>query len=171
MHEAMGKWMAGVITAVTLCGCGNEKCAQLGEHMADLAIAEAKSAGDPVADDKRADIVKKTTDSCNADPPEDEKLDCALKAETTKAVKLCDGVDEDKQKCAKLGTRLADLALKEGQAAGKEIPVEERDRLAKVTKEACEANMPPAQYLNCALHAESTKAVQKCDVFKEDAEG
>lgn len=93
MHEAigaMGKWMAGVGVAMALVGCDNEKCADLGEHMADLAFKEAVEAGHAVADDKRAEIVKKTTDACNAEPPKPEHLDCALKADSTEAMKQCE---------------------------------------------------------------------------------
>ncbi|MEM9454716.1 MAG: hypothetical protein AAGF11_11090 [Myxococcota bacterium] len=95
---AMDKWMAGVVVAMALVGCDNEKCADLGEHMADLVFEEAKVAGHAVADDKRAEIVKKTTDACNAEPPEPEHLDCALKADSTEAMKQCEKTGEDDNK-------------------------------------------------------------------------
>lgn len=102
MHGRMGKWMAGVfatiMATITVAGCGNEQCDELGEHMADLAIKEAKEAGHPVADDKRAEIVKKTAEACTAEPPPKDALDCALAADSTKAMKKCEGVDEDAKK-------------------------------------------------------------------------
>ena len=59
---------------------------------------EAKAAGQDVAEDKRAEIVKKTVDGCNAEPPRAEALDCALAAKSTKDMKKCEGVDEDAQR-------------------------------------------------------------------------
>lgn len=98
MYGAMGKWMAGVVTVVALLGCGDEQCTKLGEHLADVAMKEAEAAGNPVATDKRAEIVKKTVEACNAEPPKKEHLECALAADSTKAMKLCEGVDEDAKK-------------------------------------------------------------------------
>jgi hypothetical protein len=108
MQRAMGKWMAGVVPmttmamtmtmALALAGCGNEQCDKLGEHMADLVLTEAKAAGNEVAEDKRAEIVKKTADACNAEPPSKEHLDCAVAADSTKAIKKCEGVEEDPKK-------------------------------------------------------------------------
>lgn len=169
MQAAMGKWMAGVVVATALVGCGDQKCAELGAHMADLAIAEAKAQGHAVAQDKRDDIVKKTTDACNVEPPEQAHLECALEAQSTKAMKKCEGVDEDEQRCGTLAEHLADLALADALAAGRELSVQEREALAKKTKEGCVADMPPPTYLLCALEASSTKAVQECDFFKDGA--
>lgn len=90
-------WMMGIVAAVLATGCGSEQCDQLGEHLADLALQEAKAAGQEVADDKRAEIVSKTIEGCNAEPPNKEALECALKASSTKAMKKCEGVDEDAQ--------------------------------------------------------------------------
>ncbi len=98
MHRTMGKWMAGIVAAMALAGCGDAQCDKYGEHLADVALKEAKAAGTPVADDKRAEIVKKTAEACNAEPPKKEVLECALAADSTKAMKLCDGVDEDAKK-------------------------------------------------------------------------
>lgn len=95
MDRAMGKWMAGIVAAMALAGCGNAKCDELGEHMADVVFEEARAAGDPVADDKRAELVKKTIDACNAEPPPADHLECALKADSTVAMKACEGVQED----------------------------------------------------------------------------
>jgi len=94
MNIAMGKWMAGVVAVMALAGCGNEKCDELGTHMADVVFKEAKAQGNAVAEDKRAEIVKKTMEACNAEPPEAAHLDCALKADSTKAMKACEGVEE-----------------------------------------------------------------------------
>jgi len=98
MQKAMISTMA---LAMTLAGCGNEQCDQLGTHMADVVFAEAKAAGNDVAEDKRAEIVKKTAEACVADPPDEGHLACAIKAESTKAMKKCEGVDEDADKKAK----------------------------------------------------------------------
>jgi hypothetical protein len=98
MHGSMSKWITGVVAAMALAGCGNEQCDKFGEHLADVAMKEAKQAGQPVADDKRADIVKKTVEACNAEPPTKEALECALAAASTKAMKKCEGVDEDAKK-------------------------------------------------------------------------
>jgi hypothetical protein len=95
MYRATSKWMAGVAAALILAGCGDEQCVKLGEHIADVAMKEAKEAGQPVAEDKRAEIVKKTVDACNAEPPKKEHFECALAATSTKAMKKCEGVDED----------------------------------------------------------------------------
>lgn len=171
MQAIVGKWMAGIVVAMAVAGCGNEKCAELGAHMADLALAEAQAAGHAVAEDKRAEIVKKTTDACNAEPPEPEHLECALKAESTRAMKKCEGVDEDEEQCGKLGEHMADLALEDALAAKRELAADERETLASETKKACVEDMPPPMYLYCALQADSTKAVEKCGVFRDDAEG
>ena len=98
MHGAMGKWMAGVVGALALAGCGYEQCAKYGEHLADVVLKEAKAAGQPAAEDKRAELVKKTVEACNAEPPTKEALECALAADSTKAMKKCEGVDEDAKK-------------------------------------------------------------------------
>lgn len=98
MYGRMSKWMAGLIAAMALAGCGNAQCDKLGEHLADVAMKEAKEAGQPVAEDKRAEIVKKTIEACNAEPPKQEDLECALSASSTKAMKKCEGVDEDAEK-------------------------------------------------------------------------
>jgi hypothetical protein len=94
----MGKWITAAITAMALAGCGNEQCTKYGEHLADVVMKEAKAAGQPVAEDKRAELVKKTVEACNAEPPKKETLDCALAADSTKAMKKCEGVDEDAKK-------------------------------------------------------------------------
>ncbi len=111
MKSAMGKWMAGIVAVMALTGCGNEKCTTLGTHMADVVFKEAKAQGNAVAEDKRAEIVKKTTEACNAEPPEDAHLDCALKAESTKAIKACEGGEEKADEKAdekKAGEKKAD---------------------------------------------------------------
>ena len=59
MYGPTSKWMAGVVIALALAGCGNEDCDKLGEHLADLAIKEAKAEGKPAAEDKRAEIVNR----------------------------------------------------------------------------------------------------------------
>lgn len=97
-HRTMGMWMAGVFAAMALAGCGDAKCDEYGEHLADVVMKEAKAKGDPVADDKRAEIVKKTAEACNAEPPKKEQLECAMAADSTKAMKKCEGVDEDAKK-------------------------------------------------------------------------
>ena len=94
-HGSMVVWITGALAALALAGCGNEQCTKYGEHLADVVLEEAKAAGQPAADDKRADIVKKTVEACNAEPPSQEALDCALKAKSTKEMKKCEGVDED----------------------------------------------------------------------------
>jgi hypothetical protein len=98
MHGAMGKWITGFVAALALAGCGNEQCTKYGEHLADVVIEEAKAAGQPAAEDKRAELVEKTVEACNAEPPKQDVLECALKADSTKAMKLCEGVDEDAKK-------------------------------------------------------------------------
>jgi hypothetical protein len=98
MHAAMGKWITGVVAALALAGCGNEQCTKYGEHLADVVMKEAEAAGKPVAEDKRAELVKKTVEACNAEPPKKEALECALAAASTKEMKKCEGVDEDAKK-------------------------------------------------------------------------
>lgn len=98
MHGAMGKWITLALAALALAGCGNEQCSKYGEHLADVVLKEAKAAGQPAAEDKRASIVEKTVEACNAEPPSKEALECALKAQSTKEMKQCEGVDEDAKK-------------------------------------------------------------------------
>lgn len=98
MHRALGKWITAAVAALALAGCGNEQCSKYGEHLADVVLKEAKAAGQPAADDKRAELVKKTVEACNAEPPKADVLECALKADSTKAMKKCEGVDEDAKK-------------------------------------------------------------------------
>ena len=98
MHGSMGKWITGAVVALSLAGCGNEQCTKYGEHLADVVLKEAKAAGAPAAEDKRAELVKKTVEACNAEPPKQEALDCALAAKSTKDMKKCEGVDEDAKK-------------------------------------------------------------------------
>ncbi|MBL4683568.1 MAG: hypothetical protein JKY37_03175 [Nannocystaceae bacterium] len=98
MQKAMGKSMAGIsMTAIAmmLAGCGSEQCDQFGTHMAGVVFEEAKAAGQDVAEEKRAEIAKRTAEACAADPPGEAELACALKASSTKAMKKCEGVDED----------------------------------------------------------------------------
>lgn len=97
-HGSMGKWITVAGLALALAGCGNEQCTKYGEHLADVVLKEAKAAGQPAAEDKRAELVKKTVDACNAEPPKQEHLECALKAQSTKEMKKCEGVDEDAKK-------------------------------------------------------------------------
>lgn len=93
MHT-IGKWMAGVCAVMALAGCGDEKCDALGTHMADVVMKEAKASGVDVAEDKREQVIKKTIEACNADPPPAEHLDCALKADNTAAIKECEAEEE-----------------------------------------------------------------------------
>ncbi|MEM7159332.1 MAG: hypothetical protein AAF799_41220 [Myxococcota bacterium] len=94
MQAAKGKCLAGVVIAMALAGCGNEKCDALGKHMADVVLAEA--ADKAAVEDKREDIVKKTIEACQAEPPEEKALDCALKAKSTAEMKACEADDEKK---------------------------------------------------------------------------
>lgn len=98
MYGSTSKWMAAVVAVVAMAGCGNEQCDAFGEHLADIAMKEAKEAGGEVAEDKRGEIVKKTVEACNAEPPKKEDLECAMKATSTKEMKKCEGVDEDAEK-------------------------------------------------------------------------
>lgn len=100
MHRTQGfmsKWITGAVVALALAGCDNEQCTKYGEHLADVVIKEANLAVQPSAEERRK-LVEKTVDACNAEPPKQEALDCALKAESTKEMKKCEGVDEDAKK-------------------------------------------------------------------------
>ena len=72
-------------------GCGDkEGCRKLAGHLADVV---AKEQGKPLPDEIREKMIRRTLDSCVADPPSPEQLECALRAETTEAMKACDPAD------------------------------------------------------------------------------
>ena len=74
--------------ALLLTACGDkEGCTKFAEHLADVV---AKEKGEAFSAELREKMVKKTVDSCLADPPTPEALQCALKAETSEAMKACD---------------------------------------------------------------------------------
>jgi hypothetical protein len=78
----------GVLFVPVLVGCGDkEGCTKLAEHLADTVAQER---GKPLPDELRAKMVKRTYDSCVADPPTSEQLACALAADSTEAMKKCD---------------------------------------------------------------------------------
>lgn len=86
IHSALRVGVLPVVLA--LVGCGDkEGCRKLAEHLADVVDKEGDK---PLPDDLREKMVKRTLDSCVADPPTPEQLDCALRAETTEAMKTCD---------------------------------------------------------------------------------
>jgi hypothetical protein len=70
-------------------GCTDDtQCKAFAEHVADVVTGEKDKPVDPEVREK---MVKKTTESCVAEPPSKEALDCALAAESTEAMKKCDG--------------------------------------------------------------------------------
>jgi hypothetical protein len=83
----------GVLLLVpTLVGCGDkEGCRKLAEHLADVVTKEQ---GKPLPAELREKMVKRTLDSCVADPPSPEQLECALGAQSTEAMKACDPKSE-----------------------------------------------------------------------------
>ena len=90
--------LAGFALALPACGAA-EGCEDFANHLADVASKESPT---QVDDETRAKMVKKTLDSCNAAPPKKEALDCALKAQTIKDMKACEGgADEEKKEESK----------------------------------------------------------------------
>lgn len=88
-----------IAVLVPASGCGApEGCEAFAEHLADVL---AKEQGTKVAADVREKMVKKTVESCAAQPPDKAALDCAIKAETSAAMKACEGGDEAEAKDAK----------------------------------------------------------------------
>jgi hypothetical protein len=81
--------LAGSLLAASLlAGCGGaEGCDEFAEHLADVV---AKEKGSALDDDMRAKMIKKTADSCAADPPSPETLECAKTADSTEAMKACE---------------------------------------------------------------------------------
>jgi hypothetical protein len=80
--------VGALLVVPVLVGCGDkEGCTKLAEHLADVV---AKERGKPLPEELRAKMVKRTFDSCVADPPTPEQLDCAIRAESTEAMKACD---------------------------------------------------------------------------------
>lgn len=101
--------LTALALALALPGCGGgEGCEDFANHLADIATKEASN---PVDDQMRAKMVKKTLDSCSASPPNKEALDCAMKAQTIAAMKACEGGGEEDDK--------AEAGKADGEADGK----------------------------------------------------
>jgi hypothetical protein len=78
-------------------GCADTKqCEAFAEHLAEVVASETKEPVDPDSARRaewaevRGKMVKQTVDACVADPPDEQALDCALAAESSAAMKLCD---------------------------------------------------------------------------------
>jgi hypothetical protein len=84
----------GLLVSPLATGCGApEGCDTFAEHLADVL---AKEQGGTVPADVREKMVKKTTEACAAQPPSKDALDCAMKADSSKAMKACEGGEEAK---------------------------------------------------------------------------
>jgi hypothetical protein len=80
--------LAAFLTVPVLVGCGDkEGCRKLSEHLTEVV---EKERGEPLPDGLREKMAKRTFDSCVADPPTPEQLECALGAQSTEAMKACD---------------------------------------------------------------------------------
>jgi hypothetical protein len=83
-----------VLCAAPLVGCADkQKCQQFAEHVVDVVAQEAAR---QVSGEEREKMVKKTGESCVAEPPSPEALDCALAAKTSEAINKCDELDAEK---------------------------------------------------------------------------
>jgi hypothetical protein len=93
MHSSISTALrlGALLLAPVLVGCGDkEGCIELAEHLTDV-VAEER--GKPLPDELRQKMVKRTLDSCVADPPSAEQLECALATRSTEAMKKCDPAD------------------------------------------------------------------------------
>ena len=80
-----------LLATLLLSGCDdNKQCEAFANHLAEVLGANAAQ---PVSEETKAKMIKKTTESCIADPPSKASLDCALKAQTADAIKACDKVE------------------------------------------------------------------------------
>lgn len=69
-------------------GCGDkEGCTKLAQHLTDVVEQER---GKELGAELREKMINKTIDSCLAEPPGPEALQCALKASSSEAMKKCD---------------------------------------------------------------------------------
>ncbi len=85
--------LTALVLVLPACG-GGEGCEDFANHLADVASKESPT---PVDDETRTKMIKKTLDSCNAAAPKKEALDCAMKAQTIKDMKACEGGEEEKK--------------------------------------------------------------------------
>ena len=82
---------APLLLALTASGCaGDDRCQRFAEHRADVL---AKEKGESSAEN-REKMIKATAKTCGDTKPKPETLDCALKAETSAAIKACQPKDE-----------------------------------------------------------------------------
>lgn len=84
----------GLLATPFASGCGApEGCDKFAQHLADVL---AKEQGGSVPADVREKMIKKTTEACAAQPPDKAALECALAADSSKAMKACEGGEEAK---------------------------------------------------------------------------
>ncbi len=73
-------------------GCaGDDRCQRFAEHLADVLAQER---GGEVSAENREKMIKATAKTCGDTKPKPETLDCALKAETSEAIKACQPPEE-----------------------------------------------------------------------------
>ena len=118
MNQRNRELLVSALTVLALvlpaCG-GGEGCEDFANHLADVASKEAPA---PVDDEMRAKMVKKTLDSCNAAAPKKDALDCAMKAQTIKEMKACEGGPEPKKEEGKADAEGGGKADGKQDAAG-----------------------------------------------------
>ena len=88
------RWLLALsLSTVALAtGCGApEGCEEFAQHLADV-LAQEQSGTVPA--DVREKMIKKTTEACAAQPPSKDALACAMKADTSTAMKACEGEAE-----------------------------------------------------------------------------
>ena len=86
--------VAVFLASASVAGCGGptKECRAFAEHLADVLVRES---GRTVSDDDRTKMVDKTVDACEAEPPSKQTLECAMKADSSDAMKACE-TDEKK---------------------------------------------------------------------------
>lgn len=95
--ELLSLCALGLVLVAPLAGCDKkddgavkEKCAKLADHMADVLTAEYDG---EVDDEARKRMVNGSKEACVGAPPSDEQHECAMKAQTAKAIRACDDDD------------------------------------------------------------------------------
>jgi hypothetical protein len=81
--------LAALLLAPLGSGCADtSSCEAFAEHLAEIAAKE--NPNNQLSADNRAKLIKNTTETCVSKKIDNNDLECALKAETSAAMKACE---------------------------------------------------------------------------------
>ena len=92
-HSLVALALVAASSAALMSACADtDTCQKFADHLADVV---AKEAGDKqVSAENRDKMIKNTFETCVAEKPKKEQLECAIKADSTEAMKACEKSEE-----------------------------------------------------------------------------